>query len=41
LAQLEKFAERFEAWRDRVAPGSLEAFQQTRANARRAAKSAN
>jgi hypothetical protein len=41
LAQLEKFAQRFEAWRDHVAPGSLEAFQQARANARQAAKSAN
>jgi hypothetical protein len=41
LAHLDKFAQRFEAWRDRVAPGSLEAFQQSRANARRTAKSAN
>jgi hypothetical protein len=41
LAQLEKFAQRFEAWRDRVAPGSLETFKQNRENARRAAKSAN
>ena len=41
LAQLEKFAQRFEAWRERVAPGSLEAFRQARAKVRRAAMSAN
>jgi hypothetical protein len=42
LAQLENFAKRFEAWRERTAPGSLEAFRQTRANARRAvARTAN
>lgn len=41
LAQLEKFARRFEAWRERVAPGSLEAFRQARTKVRRAAMSAN
>jgi hypothetical protein len=39
LAQLENFANRFEAWRERVAPGSLEAFRQARVTARRAAAS--
>jgi hypothetical protein len=37
LAHLENFAKRYEAWRERIAPGSLEAFRQVRANARRAA----
>ncbi|MBZ5697548.1 MAG: hypothetical protein LAN18_03265 [Acidobacteriia bacterium] len=37
LAHLENFAKRYEAWRERTAPGSLEAFRQARANARRAA----
>ena len=42
LLQLENFAERFEAWRDRIAPGAIEVFRQGRANARRAsAKSTN
>lgn len=42
LAQLEKCVKRFEEWRERVAPGSLEAFRQARVNARRsAARSAN
>ena len=42
LAHLENFAKRYEAWRERTAPGSLEAFRLSRANARRAtAKSAN
>ena len=42
LAHLENFAKRFEAWRERTAPGSLEAFRRARANARpAAAKSAN
>ena len=42
LAQLESFARRFEAWRDRVAPGSIETFRQMRASTRRAsAKTAN
>jgi hypothetical protein len=39
LVQLEKFANRFEAWRERTAPGSLEAFRQARVTARRAAAS--
>ena len=39
LAQLENFANRFEAWRGRTAPGSLEAFRQSRVSARRAAAS--
>ena len=37
LAHLENFARRYEAWRERTAPGSLEAFRQAQANARRAA----
>jgi hypothetical protein len=37
LAQLENFAKRFETWRERVAPGAVEAFRQTRAKARQAA----
>ena len=42
LAHLENFARRYETWRERTAPGSLEAFRQVRANARRtAAKPAN
>ena len=42
LLHLENFARRFEAWRERVAPGAIEAFRQMRLNARRtAAKSAN
>jgi hypothetical protein len=42
LMQLENFAKRFEAWRDKTAPGSIEAFRQMRAAAPRAtAKSAN
>ncbi len=42
MMHLEKFVARFEAWRERVAPGALEAFRQARASARRpAAKSAN
>jgi hypothetical protein len=42
LLQLESFAKRFEAWRERVAPGAIEAFRQSRINARRAsAKSTN
>jgi hypothetical protein len=42
LSQLEDFATRFEAWRERVAPGSIEAFRQMRANTKRAtAKTAN
>jgi hypothetical protein len=39
LLQLENFANRFEAWRERTAPGSIEAFRQTRTNTRRAAAS--
>lgn len=39
LLQLEDFANRFEAWRERTAPGSIEAFRQTRTNTRRAAAS--
>jgi hypothetical protein len=35
LSQLESFAKRFEAWRERVAPGSLEASRQARGTARR------
>jgi hypothetical protein len=42
LVQLENFANRFEAWRERTAPGSVEAFRQARVSARRAvASSAN
>ena len=42
LVQLENFANRFEAWRERTAPGSVEAFRQVRVSARRAvASSAN
>jgi hypothetical protein len=42
LMHLESFANRFEAWRERTAPGSLEAFRQARVSARRAvALSAN
>jgi hypothetical protein len=42
LAQLEKWVRRFEEWRERVAPGSLETFRQARTSARRsAARSAN
>jgi hypothetical protein len=42
LMQLENFAKRYEAWRDKTAPGSIEAFRQMRAAARRAvATSAN
>jgi hypothetical protein len=37
LAQLENCAKRFEAWRERTAPGSVEAFRQARVNVRRAA----
>jgi hypothetical protein len=36
LAQLENFANRFEAWRERVAPGSVEVFRHARVGARRA-----
>jgi hypothetical protein len=39
LRQLENFANRFEAWRERTAPGSLEAFRQARVTGRRAAAS--
>jgi hypothetical protein len=39
LVQLENFANRFEAWRERIAPGSLEVFRQARVTARRAAAS--
>lgn len=39
LSHLEDFANRFEAWRERTAPGSIEAFRQMRTNARRAAAS--
>ena len=39
LIHLESFAKRFEAWRERTAPGSLEAFRQARVSARRAAAS--
>lgn len=39
LLHLENFANRFEAWRERTAPGSIEAFRQTRTNTRRAAAS--
>ena len=42
LLQLENFAKRFEAWRERVAPGAIELFRQGRVNAPRAsAKSTN
>ena len=42
LVHLENFATRFEAWRGRSAPGSIEAFRQARVSARRAvASSAN
>ena len=42
LLHLENFANRFEAWRDRTAPGSIEAFRLARTTARReAARSAN
>jgi hypothetical protein len=42
LLQLENFANRFEAWRARTAPGSIEVFRQARASARRVvARSAN
>jgi hypothetical protein len=42
LLHLENFANRFEAWRERTAPGSLEVFRQARVSARRAvASSAN
>jgi hypothetical protein len=42
LAHLENCVNRFEAWRERIAPGSLEAFRQARVSARRAvARSAN
>src|SRR5260370_26045464 len=42
LQQLENFANRFEAWRERVAPGSIEVFRQARVSARRAVvRSAN
>jgi len=42
LVHLENFATRFEVWRERTAPGSLEAFRQARVSARRAvASSAN
>jgi hypothetical protein len=42
LLQLENFANRFEAWRERTAPGSIEVFRQARVSARRAvARSAN
>jgi hypothetical protein len=39
LAQLENCAKRFEAWRERIAPGSIEAFRQARVSTRRAAAS--
>ena len=42
MLHLENFANRFEAWRDRTAPGSIEAFRLARTTARReAARSAN
>jgi hypothetical protein len=42
LVHLENFATRFEGWRERIAPGSIEAFRQARVSARRAvASSAN
>lgn len=42
LAQLENCAKRFEEWRERIAPGSLDVFRQARVSARRAvASSAN
>jgi hypothetical protein len=42
LVQLENFAKRFEAWRERTAPGSVEVFRQAQVSARRAvARSAN
>jgi hypothetical protein len=42
LVHLENFANRFEAWRERIAPGSIEASRQARVSARRAvASSAN
>jgi hypothetical protein len=42
LLHLENFANRFEAWRERTAPGSVEAIRQMRTAARRAtARSAN
>jgi len=42
LLHLENFANRFEAWRERTAPGSIEAFRQARVTTRRAiASSAN
>jgi hypothetical protein len=39
LLHLENFASRFEAWRERTAPGSIEAFRRSRTTARRAAAS--
>ena len=39
LVQLENFAKRFEAWRERTAPGSVEVFRQAQVSARRAAAS--
>jgi len=33
--QLENFAKRFEAWRERTAPGSVEVFRQAQVSARR------
>ena len=39
LAHLENFANRFEAWRERTAPGSIEAYRNARTTTRRAAAS--
>jgi hypothetical protein len=39
LVQLENFAKRFEAWRERTAPGSVEVFRQAQVSTRRAAAS--
>jgi hypothetical protein len=39
LVHLENFATRFEVWRERIAPGSIEAFRQARVSSRRAAAS--
>jgi hypothetical protein len=39
LVQLENFAKRFEAWRERTAPGSVEVFRQSQVSARRAVAS--
>ena len=39
LVQLENFAKRFEAWRERTAPGSVEVFRRAQVSTRRAAAS--